>query len=93
MSEKENAIQYKINMLTYTGVNVTLNLVEDVELEPLITRKIVRDDEIGMPADRAQARRVLDRPQRIGLCYGANRVEGFRDDPVDKRAGPDATKP
>ena len=26
---------YKVNMLTDTGVNVTINLVEDVELEPL----------------------------------------------------------
>src|SRR6476660_4562160 len=43
MNEKEIAIQYKINMLTDTGVNVTINLVEDVELEPLTQQQLMLD--------------------------------------------------
>src|SRR5690242_11511255 len=43
MNEKDNAIQYKVNMLTDTGVNVTINLVEDVELEPLTQQQLMLD--------------------------------------------------
>ena len=43
MNENEIAIQYKINMLTDTGVNVTINLVEDVELEPLTQQQLMLD--------------------------------------------------
>jgi hypothetical protein len=40
---KENVIQYKINQMVDSGLNVTLSLTEDVELEPLTQQQLMLD--------------------------------------------------
>ncbi|MCC2649193.1 MAG: hypothetical protein K0R16_1998 [Nitrososphaeraceae archaeon] len=40
---EESLIRYKINQITDTGMNVTLALVEDVELETVSQQQLILD--------------------------------------------------
>jgi len=83
MNEKDNAIQYKVNMLTDTGVNVTINLVEDVELEPLTQQQLMLDaiDNVVTDKDvKEQIKPFLEailksQPQTVINTYAQNAIQ------------------
>ena len=64
--------------------------IEDEQLQPLVWLEIVGHRDRGVTARKLQSGLVLDRPHRIGLGHGADRLERLGDDAVDQRIDPDA---